>query len=102
MQKNFTINNFGIKKSIVSEWILKAFRDARNRMQRGVFYYKAQKNKKNPNKTSSHKQWLEQADNTNAQALVWCPVKKQTQPRLVSMPLVPAAPQARKMEAKPV
>lgn len=60
------------------------------------------KNKKNPNKTSSHKQWLEQADNTNAQALVWCPVKKQTQPRLVSMPLVPAAPQARKMEAKPV
>lgn len=48
MQKNFTINNFGIKKSIVSEWILKAFRDARNRMQRGVFYYKAQKNKKKP------------------------------------------------------
>lgn len=47
MQKNFTINNFGIKKkSIVSERILKAFRDARNRMQRGVFYYKAQKNKK--------------------------------------------------------
>lgn len=49
MQKNFTINNFGIKKkkkSTVSERILKAFRDARNRMQRGVFYYKAQKNKK--------------------------------------------------------
>lgn len=47
MQKNFTINNFGIKKkSIVSERILKAFRDARNRMQRGVFYYKAQKKNK--------------------------------------------------------
>lgn len=56
MQKNFTINNFGIKKKpIVSERILKAFRDARNRMQRGVFYHKAQKNKTKkiqpPNKT---------------------------------------------------
>lgn len=73
--------------------------DVRNQMQRGVFYYKAHTHKKN----KSHKQWLEQADGTNAQAPVWWPVKTQTQPRLVSMPLVPAAPQlARKMEAKPV
>lgn len=54
MQKNFTINNFGIKKSIVSEWILKAFRDARNQMQRGVFYYKAQKNKKKTQTKQAH------------------------------------------------
>lgn len=43
------------KKPIVSERILKAFRAARNRMQRGVFYHKAQKNKTKkiqpPNKT---------------------------------------------------
>lgn len=68
-------------------------------MQRGTFYYKAQRKKQ---RKCSHKQWLEQKYNTNAQALVWCPVKKQTQPRLASMPLVPAAPQlAGKMEAKP-
>lgn len=52
-------------------------------------------------KKYSHKQWLEQAYNTNTQALVWCPAKKQMQPRLVSMPLEPAAPLlAREMEAK--
>lgn len=69
--------------------------DVRNQMHGGVFYYKAH--------TKSHKQWLEQADGTKAQAPVWCPVKKQMQPRLISMPLVPAAPQlARKTEAKPV
>lgn len=64
-------------------------------MQRVIFYNKAQKN-------GSHKQWLEQAYNTNTQALVWWAEKKQAQPRLVSMPLVPAAPQpARETEAKP-
>lgn len=60
--------------------------DVRNQMYGGVFYYKAH--------TKSHKQWLEKADGTKAQAPVWCPVKKQTQPRLISMPL--------KTEAKPV
>lgn len=82
MQKNLQSIILASKKNqFVSERILKAFRDARNRMQRGVFYYKAQKKKiKTQNKTkqnkSSHKQWLEQADDTNAQALVWCPGEK--------------------------
>lgn len=58
--------------------ILKKINDARNNLK-VYFLYKAQK--------CSHKQWLEQAYNTNIQAFVCCTAYEQIQPTVrINMP----------------